>query len=39
LPVTMRHRGFDPLAARRPSLQRRHVGFGPGLVDENRGAI
>jgi hypothetical protein len=34
LPATMRHLGLDPLTARRPAPQRRHVGFGPGLVDE-----
>jgi hypothetical protein len=30
----MRHLGFDPLTARRPAPQRRHIGFGPGLIDE-----
>ena len=36
LPVAMRHRGLQPLAARRPAAQRRHVGLGPGLVDEHQ---
>jgi hypothetical protein len=34
LPMAMRHLGFDPLPPRRPSAQRRHVGFCPGLVNE-----
>ena len=36
LPAAMRHFGPDPLALRRPAPQRRHVGFCPGLVDENQ---
>lgn len=27
---------IDPLAARRPSSERRHIGLGPGLVDEHQ---
>ena len=38
LPVAMRHLGFEPLAARRPAPQRRHVGLRPGLVDEHQAA-
>jgi hypothetical protein len=34
LPAAVRHLGFDALAARRPAPQRRHIGLGPGLVDE-----
>ena len=34
LPAAVRHLGFDALTARRPAPQRRHVGFGPGLIDE-----
>jgi hypothetical protein len=30
----MWHLGLEPLATRRPAPQRRHIGFGPGLVDE-----
>jgi hypothetical protein len=36
LPVAMRHVGLDPLPSRRPSPQRRHVGFSPSLVDEDQ---
>ena len=36
LPVTVRNFGFEPDAERRPSSQRRHVGLGPGLVDEDQ---
>jgi hypothetical protein len=35
-PVAMWHLGFDPLAARRPPSERRHVGLCPGLVDEHQ---
>ena len=35
LPVTVRHLGMEPLADRRPAPQGRHVGLGPGLVDED----
>jgi hypothetical protein len=35
LPVPVRHFGLETLAARRPSVQRRHVRLGPGLVDED----
>src|SRR6478752_5277049 len=30
-----RNFGREPGAAKRPSAQRRHVGLGPGLVDED----
>ena len=36
LPVAVRDLGGEPDAARRPSPQRRHVGLGPGLVDEDQ---
>ncbi|TIU21729.1 MAG: hypothetical protein E5W49_09010 [Mesorhizobium sp.] len=29
--MTVRHLGLDPLAARRPSSERRHIGLGPGV--------
>jgi hypothetical protein len=32
----VRHLGLDALTARRPAPQRRHVGFGPGLIDEHQ---
>jgi hypothetical protein len=32
----MRHVSLDPLSARCPSPQRRHVGFGPCLIDEDQ---
>ena len=35
-PVALRHLGGEPLAARRPSPERRHVGLGPCLVDEDQ---
>lgn len=35
LPVAVRHLGMEPLAYRRPPTQRRHVGLGPGLIDED----
>jgi hypothetical protein len=34
VPAAMRHPGLDPLTSRRPATQRRHIGFGPDLVDE-----
>src|SRR6202043_1679048 len=34
LPAAVRYLGFDALTARRPAPQRRHIGFGPGLIDE-----
>jgi hypothetical protein len=34
-PTAMRHLGDEAPAARRPSAQRRHVGLGPGLIDED----
>ena len=36
LPVAMRHLGLDALSDRRPAPERRHVGLGPGLVDEHQ---
>ena len=36
LPVAVRRLGPEPLAARRPAPERRHVGLGPGLVDEHQ---
>jgi hypothetical protein len=35
LPVAMRHLGDEPASARRPAVKARHVGLGPGLVDED----
>jgi winged helix-turn helix protein len=34
--VTVRDLGFKPHAERCPSSQRRHVGLGPGLVNEDQ---
>ena len=34
-PTAVRNFGREPGAAKRPSAQRRHVGLGPGLVDED----
>lgn len=34
-PMTMRNFGIEPLAARTPAAQGRHVGLGPGLVDKD----
>jgi hypothetical protein len=34
-PVAIRDLGPEPHAARRPSPQGRHVGLGPGFVDED----
>ena len=36
LPAALRNLGVEPLTARRPSPERRHVGLGPGLVDEDQ---
>ncbi len=36
VPAAMRHLGGEPPAQRRPSAQRRHVGLGPSLVDEDQ---
>jgi hypothetical protein len=36
LPAAVRYFGFDALTARRPAPQRRHIGFGPGLIDEHQ---
>ena len=35
-PVAMGNFGYEPLPARRPSPERLHVGFGPGLIDEDQ---
>ena len=34
--MAVRDLGDQPLAARRPAVQARHVGLGPGLVDEDQ---
>lgn len=34
-PATMRHLGRQALTVRAPAAQRRHIGLGPGLVDED----
>ena len=39
LPMPMRHMGDEPFAAGTPATQRRHVGFDPGLVDEDQTAL
>src|ERR1700691_980523 len=36
LPADVRYLGFDALTAWCPAPQRRHVGFGPGLIDEHQ---
>jgi len=36
LPVAVGNLGFEPLAPRRPAPERRHIGLGPGLVDEDQ---
>jgi hypothetical protein len=38
LPVAVWRFSGQALSARRPSPQRRHVGLGPGLVDEDQTA-
>ena len=35
LPITMQNLAEEPRAARSPTAQRRHLGLGPGLIDEN----
>ncbi len=37
-PVPIGHLGGQPLAIRTPAAQRRHVCFGPSLVDKNQAA-
>src|SRR5215208_5561404 len=37
-PASMWHLGHEALAIAAPSAQRRHVGLGPGLVDEDETA-
>jgi hypothetical protein len=39
LPMAIRHIGDESLAAGTPATQRRHVGFDPGLVDEDQTAL
>lgn len=34
-PMTIGDLGMKPLANRRPAAQRRHIGLGPGFVDED----
>jgi len=36
LPASARDLGPEPQAARPPSAERRHVGLGPGLVNEDQ---
>ena len=36
LPAAVWNLGGEPLATRRPSPQGRHIGSGPGLVDEDQ---
>jgi hypothetical protein len=36
LPTPMRDLGDEALTARRPAAPRRHVGLGPGLIDEDQ---
>jgi hypothetical protein len=36
LPMTMGHSCLEALASWPPAAQRRHVGFDPGLVDEDQ---
>jgi hypothetical protein len=38
LPAAVRDLGVEPLAARRPAPERRHIGLGPGFVDEDEAA-
>lgn len=35
-PMTVRHLGNQPLAARRPAMSAGHVGLDPGLVNEDQ---
>ena len=35
-PVAMRNFGHQPRTSRCPSRERRHVGLGPGLIDEDQ---
>jgi hypothetical protein len=35
LPVAVGGFGLEPLSAQTPSAQRRHIGLGPGLIDED----
>jgi hypothetical protein len=34
--MALRHPGVQSLTAQRPAAKRRHVGLGPGLVDEHQ---
>jgi len=38
LPAAIGDLGPEPRAARRPSPERRHVGLGPGLIEEDQAA-
>lgn len=38
IPVTMRDLIDEPLAASRPAMTARHVGLGPGFIDEDHRA-
>jgi hypothetical protein len=35
LPVAVGGFGLEPLSAQAPSAQRRHIGLGPALIDED----
>jgi hypothetical protein len=35
LPAAVRDLVDEPLALRRPAMEARHIGFGPGLIDED----
>ncbi len=36
MPMSVRHRGNQPLAARRTAERARHVGRGPALIDKDQ---
>jgi hypothetical protein len=36
LPMAVRDLVNEPLAARRPAVETRHIGLGPGLIDEDQ---
>lgn len=38
LPAAVGDLGLEPLATRRPTPERRHVGLGPGLIDKDKAA-
>jgi hypothetical protein len=35
-PMSLRHLGQELVPTRRPAAQARHVGLGPGLIDEDQ---